>query len=64
MTEPVRYSGTKAWRDQPEVWELVDRAAVAKGTKPSEWLRQAVRTVLRADGFDPAQITTNSEKAA
>jgi hypothetical protein len=30
--------------------------AVARGTKPSEWTRQAIRTALQLDGFDPATI--------
>jgi hypothetical protein len=56
MVEPVRYSGTITWRDQPSIAAAVDCAAKARGTKPSEWLRQAVRTALQLDGINPAAI--------
>lgn len=54
MTEPVRFSDSITIRCQPEITALVDRAARAKGSKPSEWSRQALLAGLRADGFDPA----------
>jgi uncharacterized protein (DUF1778 family) len=57
MTEPVRFSDTVTIRVQPEITALVDRAARAKGSKPSEWTRQALLAALRADGLDPAQIS-------
>ena len=53
MTEAVRYSDSVTIRCQPEITALVDRAARAKGSKPAEYLRQAVLAGLRADGFDP-----------
>jgi uncharacterized protein (DUF1778 family) len=53
VSEPVRFSDHITIRVQPEVAALVDRAARAKGTKPSEWARQALIETLRANGFDP-----------
>jgi len=53
MSEPIRFSDHIAIRVQPEVTKAVDRAARARGTKPSEWARQAIIAGLRADGFDP-----------
>lgn len=61
MTEAVRYSATMQWRDQPEIVECVDRAARARGTKPSEYVRQAIRTTLALDGVEPATTTTEEE---
>lgn len=54
MTEPVRFSGTISIRVQPEITALVDRAARARGSKPSEWTRQALLAALRESGLDPA----------
>jgi hypothetical protein len=54
MNEPVRFSDSITIRCQPEIAALVDRAARAKGSKPSEWARQALLAGLRGDGFDPA----------
>jgi predicted transcriptional regulator len=56
MTEPVRFSDSITIRVQPEITALVDRAARAKGSKPSEWARQALLEGLRAAGLDPAAI--------
>jgi hypothetical protein len=53
MNEPVRFSDSITIRCQPEITALVDRAARAKGSKPSEWARQALSEALRAAGFDP-----------
>ena len=53
MTEPIRFSDSITIRCQPEITALVDRAARAKGSKPSEWARQALAEALRAAGFDP-----------
>jgi predicted transcriptional regulator len=53
MSEPVRFCDSVTIRVQPEVTEQISRAARAKGTKPSEWARQALIETLRADGFDP-----------
>lgn len=61
MADPVRYSETVKFRCQPEVSALVDQAARARGTKPAEYIRQAVLTGLRLDGFDPA--ADHSDKA-
>jgi uncharacterized protein (DUF1778 family) len=54
MTEPVRYSDRLMIRCQPAVNELIDRAAQSRGMRPSEYVRQAVLTGLRLDGFDLA----------
>ncbi|UPJ31008.1 hypothetical protein [Bradyrhizobium sp. CW1] len=54
MREAVRFSDSITIRVQPEITALVDRAARAKGSKPSEWTRQALLAALRAAGFDPA----------
>jgi hypothetical protein len=56
MNEPVRFSDSITIRCQPEITALVDRAARAKGSKPSEWARQALLAGLRSDGFDPAAL--------
>lgn len=56
MTEAVRYSGSITWRDEPAIHAAVDRAAKARRTKPSEWLRQAIRTALQLDGIEPEPI--------
>jgi hypothetical protein len=54
MTDTVRFSDSITIRCQPEITALVDRAARAKGSKPSEWARQALSEALRAAGFDPS----------
>lgn len=54
MSEPVRFTDSMTIRCQPEIPALVDRAARAKGSKPSEWTRQAILEALRAAGLDPA----------
>jgi len=54
MSEPVRFSDSITIRCQPEIAALVDRAARAKGSKPSEWARQALLAALRESGLDPA----------
>jgi hypothetical protein len=54
MTEPIRFSDSITIRCQPEITGLVDRAARAKGSKPAEYVRQALLAGLRADGFDAA----------
>ena len=62
MTEPVRYSDSVTIRCQPEITLLVDRAARAKGSKPAEYVRQALLAGLRADGFDPASHLAPEQK--
>lgn len=61
MADPVRFSDTIKIRCQPEVTALVDQAARSRGQKPAEYIRQAVLTGLRLDGFDP--VTDGSHKA-
>jgi hypothetical protein len=43
-------------RCQPGFAALVERAAEARGLSHSEYVRQAARTALALDGFDPATI--------
>ena len=63
MTEPVRFSDNITIRVQPEITALVDRAARAKGSKPSEWTRQAILEALRAAGLDPATTPAGDARA-
>jgi hypothetical protein len=62
MPEPVRFSDNITIRVQPEIAALVDRAARTKGSKPSEWTRQALMAGLRADGIDPASHLAREQK--
>jgi hypothetical protein len=55
MAEAVRYSDTVTIRCQPELTAAVNRAALRKGSKPAEYLRQAVLAALQRDGFVPEQ---------
>jgi uncharacterized protein (DUF1778 family) len=56
MTEAIRYSDTLSLRIDPAINQMITAAAVARGTRPAEWTRQAIRTALQLDGFDPATI--------
>jgi hypothetical protein len=49
------YSDLLHLRIDPQLNRLIAAAAVARGTKPSEWCRHAIRTALQLDGFDPQQ---------
>lgn len=51
-----RHTGLIQARCQPGFAALVERAATARGMSPSEWVRQASRTALQLEGFDPAAI--------
>lgn len=53
MSEPVRFDAQLQVRCASVVPVLVKRAALRRGLKEAEWLRQAVATALRADGLDP-----------
>ena len=64
MADPVRYSDSVTVRCRPEVTALVERAALARGQKPSEYVRQALQTSLRLDGFDPAHNPAHDGSAA
>lgn len=64
MSDPVRFSDSITIRCQPEITALVDRAARARGSKPSEWTRQALLTALRASGLDPATTPASDADAA
>jgi len=63
MTASVRFSDSITIRVQPEITALVDRAARAKGSKPSEWTRQALLEGLRAAGLDPATYPASDSEA-
>jgi hypothetical protein len=63
MAEAVRYSDSLTIRCQPGITELVERAALKRGTKPSEWHRQAVLSALQDDGFDLASIASRDAGA-
>jgi len=54
MAEP--FSELIQARCQPGFAALLDKAAQARGMSHSEYLRQAARTALQLDGFDPATI--------
>ena len=60
MAETVRYSEALTIRCQPEIAQLVQQAALRKGSKPAEYLRQALLTALRLDGMDPAAVARST----
>ncbi len=64
MAEPVRYSDTITLRCQPEVSALLHQAAHRRGSKPSEYVRQALRLALQRDGLDPAQVGSAEPNAS
>lgn len=64
MAETVRYSEALTIRCQPEIAQLVQQAALRKGSKPAEYLRQALLTALRLDGMDPAAVARSSRRSA
>jgi hypothetical protein len=49
MTEAVRYSDLIRAKSEPELVAAAREAARAKGQKPSEYVRQAVRTAVERD---------------
>jgi hypothetical protein len=64
MTEAVRFSDTLVARCQPELTVAVEQAARRKGSKASEYVRQAVLAAVRADGLDPQNALYESPKAS
>ena len=50
------YSDIVHVRIAPLVNVMISDAAAQRGQKPAEWLRNAIRTALQIDGFDPATI--------
>jgi len=56
MGEPVRFSDSITIRCQPEVTALVELAAQRRGQKPAEYVRQALLTGIRLDGFNPPTV--------
>ncbi len=59
----AEYTGAVTVRFQPEVVALADQAARRRGTKPSDYIRQAVLAALRADGIDPVAVTSRDAGA-
>jgi predicted transcriptional regulator len=51
MSNPVRFSDSLTIRCDPELMAQAERAARARGQKPTEWWRQAGRTVLQQQGI-------------
>jgi hypothetical protein len=49
---PVRYSDVLKLRLSPEVTAAVASAAAARGQRPAEWHRAAIRMALRLEGID------------
>jgi hypothetical protein len=64
MADPVRFSDIVAVRCPPQLSALVERAARARGMKPAEWVRQALKMGVRLDGFDPTHHTSPNENAS
>lgn len=58
MTQAVRYSEALTVQVQPGFRSLIDKAALAAGSKPTEWARQALTAALREAGIDPAPKPT------
>lgn len=52
MTESVRYSDVLAVRVAPELREAIQALAARAGTKPAEWARRALWTVIALQGND------------
>lgn len=48
----VRHSDVLSLRLSPDVTALIAQAAAARGQRPAEWHRQAIRTQLALEGFD------------
>jgi len=48
-------------RCQPMLLDRVEQAAASRCMKPAEYVRQAVATVLRLDGFDPATLAAAAD---
>ncbi|MBR1029844.1 hypothetical protein ABIF65_009429 [Bradyrhizobium japonicum] len=53
MTQVIRYSEALTVQVLPGFRSLIDKAALAAGSKPAEWARQALAEALREAGFDP-----------
>ena len=54
MAEVVRLSETMSVRCPPALADAIERAAQKNCSKAAEYIRQAILTAVRADGFDPA----------
>jgi predicted transcriptional regulator len=54
MTDTIRFSNTLTVRCQPELNARLERAARARGSKASEYVRQALRKALELDGVAEA----------
>ena len=62
MAEPaVRYDAAMLVRCPSEVSRAVAFAAIKKQQKPTEWLREAIRAALQADGINPTPETAGRD---
>jgi hypothetical protein len=52
MTKPVRYDGAITLRAAPEIIKQIHVIAKRRGTKPSEWIRNAVSLALQIERGD------------
>ena len=64
MTDTIRFSNSLTIRCQPELSAMVDRAARRRGSKPSEYIRQALQAAVRADGIDPVSPDIEAKASA
>jgi hypothetical protein len=56
MADSTRYSDMLHLRLSPSLNAAIDQAARARGTRPSEWCRQALQTGLALDGVTLAPV--------
>jgi hypothetical protein len=59
---PVRYNVMIAFRERPEIIEVIHQAAREANVKPSQWLRSAALMSLTMQGFDTANIPDKAGK--
>jgi hypothetical protein len=52
----VKYDSALCLRASPLVIALIKEAAHRRGTKPSEWIRNACHLALNVEGFDVTKI--------
>jgi hypothetical protein len=45
-TEPIRFSDQVAIRVSPAMTEQIAKLALARGTRPAEWCRNAIQLVI------------------
>jgi hypothetical protein len=54
MSDSIRFESSLFVRCPIETSRAVAVAAVRKQQKPTEWVRNAIRAALQADGINPA----------